>query len=49
MTELVPGALFNPWRDLLVRASVEVPVVQKLYGTQSLSPQFVMSVSYDFL
>lgn len=49
ITEITGGAMFNPWRDLLVRAAVEVPVVQKLYGTQSLSPQLVVSVSYDFL
>ena len=47
--ELVPGALFNPWRDLLVRAAVEVPTVQRLHGTQALGPQLVVSVSYDFL
>lgn len=47
--ELVPAALFNPWRDLLFRAAVEMPTVQRFYGTQSLGPQFVASVSYDFL
>lgn len=47
--QLVPGALFNPWRDLLVRLAVEVPTVQRLSGTQSLGPQVVVSVSYDFL
>lgn len=46
---LVPGALFNPWRDLLVRATVEVPTAQRLRGTQALGPQGVVSVSYDFL
>jgi len=46
---LTPGALFNPWRDLLLRVSVEVPIYQALRGTQSNAPQLVLSVAYDFL
>lgn len=46
---VVPGLLVNPWRDLLLRAAVEVPVYQALRGAQSVGPQGVFTVSYDFL
>jgi hypothetical protein len=49
IAQLTPGVMVNPWRDLLLRVAVEVPVVQVLRGTQSTSPQLVFSVAYDFL
>jgi hypothetical protein len=42
------GALANPWRDLLLRAVVDVPVVTALNGQQSLGPQAMLQVAYDF-
>ena len=47
LVALAPAVLVNPWRDLLLRATVEVPVVQALNGTQSVAPQLVFSVAYD--
>ena len=46
---LVPAILVNPWRDLLLRIAVEVPVAQRLLGAQSIGPQGVLTVSYDVL
>jgi hypothetical protein len=46
---VVPGVMVNPWRDLLFRVAVDVPVVQALYGTQSIGPQLIFAVSYDVL
>lgn len=44
---VAPAVLVNPWRDLLLRLTAEVPVAQALRGSQSLGPQFVLSVAYD--
>jgi hypothetical protein len=46
---LAPAVLYNPWRDLLFRVSMEIPVVQSLNGVQSLGTQLVFTVSYDIL
>lgn len=46
---LTPGALFNPWRDLVLRVAVEVPVYQARNGVQSVGPQLVVSIAYDLL
>jgi hypothetical protein len=46
---LTPGVAVNVWRDLVVRAVVEVPVVQRLQGAQSLGPQAAITLSYDVL
>jgi hypothetical protein len=49
LVALNPGVMVNPWRDLLLRAAVEVPVVQRFHGVQSVGPQVVVALSYDFL
>jgi len=46
---IAPGLLINPWRDLLLRVAVEVPVYQSMNGVQSLGPQGVLAISYDIL
>jgi hypothetical protein len=46
---LTPGVAVNVWRDLVLRAVVEVPVVQRLQGAQSLGPQVAITLSYDVL
>jgi hypothetical protein len=45
---LMVGLLANPWRDLLVRLLVDAPLLTALNGTQTVGPQLVMQVSYDF-
>ena len=45
---LAVAAMFNPWRDLLLRAVVDAPVVTALNGTQTVGPQVALQVSYDF-
>ena len=40
--------LANPWRDLLVRVVVDAPVIMALNGTQTVGPQVVAQISYDF-
>jgi hypothetical protein len=42
------GAMANPWRDLLLRAVVDVPVAPVLNGQQSFGPQVMLQVAYDF-
>jgi hypothetical protein len=42
------GAMVNPWRDLLLRAVVDVPVATALNGQQSFGPQAMFQVAYDF-
>jgi len=49
LAAVTPGVLFNPWRDLLLRVAVEVPVYQARLGVQAAGPQLVFSVVYDFL
>jgi hypothetical protein len=46
---LAPAVLYNPYRDLLLRFSVEIPVFQDLRGIQVLGTQFIFTVSYDIL
>jgi hypothetical protein len=45
---LAVGLLGNPWRDLLIRIVIDAPVVMALNGTQTVGPQVVAQVSYDF-
>ncbi len=45
---LVVGFLANPWRDLLIRVVVDAPLLLALNGTQSVGPQLVAQISYDF-
>jgi hypothetical protein len=48
-TVYLAGALLaNPWRDLLLRAAIDAPVVTVMNGTQSVGPQVVLQISYDF-
>lgn len=42
------GVLANPWRDLLLRAVVDAPVVTALNGVQTVGPQVMFQVAYDF-
>jgi hypothetical protein len=42
------GVLFNPWRDLLLRAAVDVPAITRLEGRQSRGVQAFVQVAYDF-
>jgi hypothetical protein len=42
------GFMLNPWRDLLIRVVVDAPVLMALHGTQSVGPQLVAQISYDF-
>jgi hypothetical protein len=46
---LTPGVAVNVWRDLILRAVVEVPVVQRLHGAQWLGPQAAITLTYDVL
>jgi hypothetical protein len=43
------GVLVNPWRDLLLRAVVDAPIVTMLNGKQTVGPQVVLQLAYDFL
>ena len=45
---LAVALLANPWRDLLVRLVVDAPVITALNGTQTVGPQVVAQLSYDF-
>ncbi len=45
---LVGALLVNPWRDLLLRAVVDAPVITVMQGTQSVGPQVTLQVAYDF-
>jgi hypothetical protein len=45
---LMVGVMFNPWRDLLLRAAVDAPVVTRLNGVQSVGPQALLQLAYDF-
>jgi hypothetical protein len=45
---LAVAFLLNPWRDLLFRVVVDAPVLLALHGTQTIGPQVVAQVSYDF-
>jgi hypothetical protein len=45
---LAVGLLANPWRDLLVRLVADAPILMALNGTQTVGPQFVAQISYDF-
>jgi hypothetical protein len=45
---LAMGFMTNPWRDLLIRVLVDAPVVMALNGTQSVGPQVLTQISYDF-
>lgn len=38
----------NPWRDLLIRLAVDAPVLMALQGTQTVGPQVIAQISYDF-
>lgn len=45
---LAVAFLANPWRDLLIRVLVDAPLIMALNGTQSVGPQVVAQLSYDF-
>ncbi|HXU71811.1 MAG TPA: hypothetical protein VN947_20900 [Polyangia bacterium] len=45
---LAVAFLANPWRDLLIRVAVDAPLLMDLNGTQSVGPQVVAQISYDF-
>ncbi len=45
---LAVGFLANPWRDLLIRLVADAPLLTALNGTQTIGPQIVAQVSYDF-
>jgi hypothetical protein len=42
------GVMANPWRDLLLRAVVDAPVVTATNGRQSVGPQVMLQIAYDF-
>jgi hypothetical protein len=45
---LAPALVFMPVMDLLVKATVDVPVLYGLNGTQSFGPQVSLLLAYDF-
>lgn len=45
---LALGALASPLTDLLIRVTVDVPIVRVLDGVQNVGPQVSLSVAYDF-
>jgi hypothetical protein len=45
---LAVGLMANPWRDLLLRVVVDAPLLTALNGAQTVGPQVVAQLSYDF-
>ena len=45
---LAPSFVATPWMDLLIKVTVDVPVLYGLNGNQSVGPQVSLLVAYDF-